>query len=145
MTLVVDANVLFVQADADSPAHESMSALLHDETGRLVTTEAVLAEADYLILRRLGVDAELAFLDDVAAGTFEVECLNDAERRTAAGLARRHRDLELGYADASLIALAARLGTRRIATFDERAFRVVTPLQGGAFTLLPADTDERHG
>jgi hypothetical protein len=24
-------------------------------------------------------------------------------------------------------------------TFDERAFRAVTPLQGGSFTVLPAD------
>jgi hypothetical protein len=31
------------------------------------------------------------------------------------------------------------LRTRRLVTFDERAFRTVTPLQGGAFTVLPAD------
>jgi uncharacterized protein len=36
-------------------------------------------------------------------------------------------------------AVAHKLGTRRILTFDERHFRVVRPLQGGVFTLLPAD------
>ena len=43
-------------------------------------------------------------------------------------------------ADASLVALAARLGTTSIATFDERHFRAMQPLTGEpAFTLLPVD------
>jgi predicted nucleic acid-binding protein len=44
-----------------------------------------------------------------------------------------------GHADASVAVLAARFGTRRILTFDERHFRAITPLQGGHFTILPAD------
>jgi len=39
----------------------------------------------------------------------------------------------------TLIVLAHRYGTRTLATLDERCFRAVTPLQGGAFTLLPID------
>ena len=35
--------------------------------------------------------------------------------------------------------LAERYATRRLLTFDERAFRSVPPLQGGSFTILPAD------
>jgi len=104
-----------------------------------VTSEAVAAEADYLILTRLGVDAELAFLRDLAEGTFSVECLDRSERRAAAELAQRNRDLALGLADASLVMLARRHGTTRIATMEERAFRAVTPLQGGNFTVLSAD------
>jgi hypothetical protein len=39
-----------------------------------------------------------------------------------------------------LLALAARLETTRIATLDERHFRVIRPLTGeAAFTLLPTD------
>jgi hypothetical protein len=34
---------------------------------------------------------------------------------------------------------ASRYETDRIVSFDERRFRAVTPLQGGAFTILPAD------
>ncbi|HVC78911.1 MAG TPA: hypothetical protein VNL35_00225 [Chloroflexota bacterium] len=51
----------------------------------------------------------------------------------------RYRDLRLGLSDASLAILAYRYQTRRILTFDERAFRPVTPLQGGSFLILPAD------
>ena len=61
MVLVVDAGALYAQADADETQHEAVSAILVHEQAPLVTTELVVAEVDYLILRRLGVTAELGF------------------------------------------------------------------------------------
>lgn len=107
----------------------------------MVTSAIAIAEADYLIMVRLGIDVELAFLDDLAEDTFLVEYLSRDELVTARDLALRHRDLKLGLADASMVVLAHRYGTRRMVTFDERAFRTVAPLQGGSFTVLPADTE----
>jgi hypothetical protein len=49
----------------------------------------------------------------------------------ASSLHDRYVGLDLGLADLSLIVLAL--------TFDERDFRPVSPIQGGAFTLLPTD------
>ena len=104
-----------------------MVEILEEERGPLVTSEVAVAEADYLILTRLGIDVELAFLDDLAEGTFLIECLTREELGVARVRARRHRDLELGLADVSLVVLARRYRSRRILTFDERAFRTVTP------------------
>jgi predicted nucleic acid-binding protein len=139
VALVVDAGALYAQADADEPRHAAVVEVLRTERETLVTTELAVAEADYLILDRLGLDVELAFLDDLAEGTFVTECLTRSELLTARTVVKRYADLRLGLADASLVVLAERLRTRRILTFDERAFRVVEPLGGGAFTVLPAD------
>ncbi len=139
MALIIDAGGLYAQADRADPAHEAVIEVLKEERGPLVTSGIAAAEADYLILSRLGIDTELAFLDDLAEGTFILEGLTRDEIGVARGLARRYGDLELGLADVSLIVLARRYGTRRIVTFDERAFRTVEPLQGGSFTVLPAD------
>jgi predicted nucleic acid-binding protein len=139
MSLLLDAGALYAQADRLDPRHAAIAEVLRTEAEPLVTSAITLAEADYLILSRLGIDVELAFLEDLAEGTFQVECLTRAELRLALDLARQYRDLEIGLADASLVVLAQRLRTRRLVTFDERAFRTVTPLQGGAFTVLPAD------
>lgn len=139
MALVVDAGALLAQADADEPRHRAVVDLLRAERETLVTTELAVAEADYLILERLGVDVELAFVEDLEAGTFVVDCLSRDELRTARSIVERYRDLHLGLADASLVVLAQRYSTTRIVTFDERAFRTVVPLQGGTFTVLPAD------
>lgn len=139
--LIVDAGALYAQADADEPEHDAVSGVLLAERGELVTSQFVVAEADYLIMRRLGVDVELGFLEDLAQGTYIADTLAPAELAIARDIAARYRDLELGLADASLVVLANRWGTRRILTLDERAFRTVTPLQGGSFTVLPADTE----
>ena len=139
MALVVAAGALYAQADADEPRHADVARVLLNERELLVTTELAVAEADYLILDRLGPDVELAFLEDLIGGTFVVECLTRDETERARGVLEQYRDLRLGLADASLVVLAQRHGTTRVLSFDERAFRAVAPLQGGAFTVLPAD------
>ena len=139
MALVVDASALYAQADRSEPRHQDVTSILRAEQGTLVTTELAAAEADYLILERLGVEAELAFVLDLAEGTFVVDCLDRDELSKARDVVAGYRDLRLGLADASLVVLAARYATTRILSFDERAFRTVTPLQGGSFTVLPAD------
>ncbi len=139
MALILDAGALYAQADRTEPSHRNVAVLLRREHGPLVTTELTVAEADFLILDRLGIEVELAFVDDLAEGTYIVECLRREELKVARDLARKYRSLKLGLAVCSLIVLAYRYRTRRIVTFDERAFRRVPPLQGGAFTVLPAD------
>ena len=139
MVLLLDAGPLYAQADRADPHHRQVAAILRAEREPLIASALAVAEADYLILTRLGLDVELAFLEDLAEGTFQLECLTRTELGTALGVARRYRDLALGLADASLVVLAQRFRTRRLLSFDERAFRTVVPLQGGTFTLLPAD------
>lgn len=90
-------------------------------------------------MTKVGVDAELLFLDEVARGAYQIQQFGAEDIGDAAQLMRRYRDLKLGLADASLVVLAARAGTNRLLTLDERHFRAVRPLRGGAFTILPAD------
>jgi len=139
MALVVDAGALYAQADIDDPGHAAVRSTLLEERDELVTSELAVAEADCLILDRLGPEAEAAFLDDLVEGTYVVECLDRPALAAARDLIARYRDLRIGLADASLVVIAERYGTRRILSFDERAFRAVAPLQGGAFSILPAD------
>jgi predicted nucleic acid-binding protein len=140
VALILDASALYAQANRSDADHLAVANVLREERGTLVTTELVVAEADYLLLTRLGLETEFAFLEDLAEGTFVIECLTRGELGLARDLARSYRDLRLGLADCSLIVLAARYRTTRIATLDIRHFRAVTPLQGGHFTLLPADS-----
>ena len=94
---------------------------------------------DHLLARRGGHSARRPFLEDLGAGRYVVECLRPEDYRVVAELEARYADLSPGLADLAVVLLAYRLRTRRIATFDERHFRVMRPLDGGAFTLLPAD------
>jgi len=130
--------VLYGAADAADPEHSAVLPLLEGWAGELVVSAFTAAEADHLILSRLGVDAELALLDDLAL-TYIVQALDARELKTAREICARYRDLELGLADASMVVLAERWATDAIATFDQRHFRTVTSQAGVPFRLLPAD------
>jgi uncharacterized protein len=135
--LLVDAGPVVAMADRRDPRRLPARQALRGERGPLIVSAQVTAEIDYLMGDRIGPHASHAFLEDLAAGRFRVECLLPNDYETVADLNERYSDLELGLADLSLIVLGERFGCTRIATFDERHFRAVRPLQGGAFTLLP--------
>jgi predicted nucleic acid-binding protein len=52
-------------------------------------------------------------------------------------LVLRYQDLPFGTVDASVVAVAERLGVREVITLDRRHFSVVRPLRVPAFALLP--------
>jgi uncharacterized protein len=105
----------------------------------LVTTPLVLVEIDHLMRARRNPRATAAFRAEIVAGTVSVEWWPSAAVE-AVEIAELYRDLGVSLTDASLVALADRLETPRIATFDERHFRAMTPLRrASAFTLLPLD------
>lgn len=139
MTLIVDAAPLVALADEREPSRERILELLLAEQGRLFIPAPVTAEIDYLLGQRFGASARLAFLTDMAARRYQAPALEPSDYQLAVQLEHQYADLELGLADASVVILAGRLDTARILTFDERHFRAVRPLQGGHFTLLPAD------
>jgi len=78
-----------------------------------------------------------ATLQSIADGLLTVEPVLDSEWSRIAELAKQYRDLPLGMADASLVALAERHNARETATLDHRHFSVVRPGHVPSFTLLP--------
>lgn len=139
MTLVIDAAPLVALADENEPLRNAILAVLRAERGRLFIPAPVTAEVDYLLGQRFGPSARRAFLEDLAERRYESPALEPRDYRVALELDRRYASLDVGLADLSVAVLAHRLGTRQIVTFDQRHFRVLRPLQGGTFRLLPAD------
>ena len=135
--LVVDTGPLVATADRDDADHEACRALLEGDEGPLVTTAMVIAEAAYLIDRQLGVEAEAALYDSIIDGTLQVEDLIPADWQRVRELVDQYANLRLGGTDASLVAIAERLGVTRLASLDHRHFRVVRPRHLDAFELVP--------
>ena len=139
MTLVVDAGPLVALADAHEPDRDHILDLLQSERGSLFVPAPVTAEIDYLLGRRFGPPARRAFVEDLAARRYAVPSLSATDHADALDLDRRYADLDVGLADLSIAVVARNVDTRRVLTFDERHFRLIRPLQGGSFELLPAD------
>ncbi|MEX0790982.1 MAG: PIN domain-containing protein [Actinomycetota bacterium] len=137
--VVVDTSVILAFMNSTDAHHSAVSTWMAAETQDLATTPLIVAEADRLVAARGGRQALSALRSDLAAGAYLVDWWPQA-MGAAVQVAERYADMALGLADASLVVLADRLGTIRIATLDERHFRAVQPLSGaGAFHLLPED------
>ena len=97
----------------------------------------VLPEVTYLLARRIGSVAELAFTRAVAAGEFVLEPLLFEDVARAADLMAVYADAPIGFVDASVTAVAERLGLVSLLTTDRRHFSLVRPQHVSAFRLLP--------
>ncbi len=137
--IVLDTSFVFALLHGDDTRHREAADFYLKVDSGFATTPLVLAEIDHLLHSRAPRAATRAFHDEVRAGSLGVEWWSQLDVQ-AAEIADRYADLGLGLTDASLVALAGRLETRRMASFDERHFRAVKPLTGdSSFELLPAD------
>jgi uncharacterized protein len=139
MAAIADSGALYGLYNRRDRHHRALRAAIVREPGAILVPSAILSEVDYLLGAKLGVQAEIDLLDDILAGAFTLEPFTLTDLRRSRELIDQYSTLDLGLADAAVIAAAERVGTRRILTVDERHFRVVRGADGKPFTLLPAD------
>ena len=122
-SVVVDSGFFIALFDEGDRLHTRCRRFLQGYNGRFLTTEAVLTEAMALLsvvqqarcLRWLG--------DAVQANLLRVD-RDPPDFRVLEKLARKYADQPMDFADASVVALASRLGIREVLTADRRDFSV---------------------
>lgn len=134
--VIVDTSALLAFFDASEPDHGAVSEVFA-AADALVVSPYVVAELDYLVATRHGMDSELAVLDELAGGAWDLAAFGEEELRRARGVIASYKDQEIGVADASSVVLAERYRTRTIASLDHRHFDVLRSLDGGYFEVLP--------
>jgi hypothetical protein len=132
---IVDAGPLYAAADSDDRDHDACLATLARTDLRLVVAALVVAEATYFVGTRLGPQAERTFLEGL--GELDIEGPSEEDFPRMAELVEQYRDFPLGGTDASVVALAERLGAPAIVTLDRRHFAAIRPRHRDAFELLP--------
>jgi hypothetical protein len=136
--IIVDTGPLVALLDSDDRHHHRCRTWLADNTDPLVVPVPVLTETCYFIERDSGPGLEAAFLDTFGSGrAFEMIDLRPDDWVRARDLIRTYADLPLGVVDASVVAVAERLGATQIATLDVRHFSIVRPSHVPNFQLLP--------
>lgn len=141
--LIIDTSGYLAGTAAKHPLSEAIREVLRAVAEPPVVSPLVLAEIDYMVLDKVGVEQELAVIDDLTSGAYEIADLDVDDVRAARSLAARHRDLKIGITDALNAVLADRYDTNEILATDQRHFRVITPLSRkfDAFRILPADRE----
>jgi predicted nucleic acid-binding protein len=135
--VIADTSGLLAFYNAAEPAHERVRAVVESANEPLVVSPFVIAELDYLLATRVGVAAELAVLEELGSGAYQLPSLTATDLAACAQIVRRYRDQEIGVTDASLVVLAKRFDTRSILTLDRRHFDVLKSLEGKRFVVVP--------
>lgn len=135
--VLVDASFLVSVYDRSEPYHAFCMRALQEVVAPLVTCEAVVAEAIYL-LRNTPRAAEF-ILKSIASRDLLIPFSISESAAEVLALHTKYRDTPCDFADACLIHMAGELSTGDILTLDSdfkhyrwrrnRAFRLLIPLE----------------
>jgi predicted nucleic acid-binding protein len=137
--IILDTSGLLAAIDASQTDHVAAAAALRAASAPRSLSPFVLAELDYLLTTKVSELTARRLLREVASGAYQLESFGADDVAAAVAVLDRFPGLELGLADASLVVLADRYGTRDILTLDARHFRTLRDAKGRAFRILPAD------
>ena len=125
MSILLDSGIVYAYYDRSDAWHARARKLIESEQRGLILPAAVIPEVDWLLGQRLGRRSRLTFYDGISEGYYLVADLPRAAYPRIAELNRRFADLDLGFVDAAVVAIAEALGLTRIATTDRRHFAPV--------------------
>jgi predicted nucleic acid-binding protein len=135
--VLVDTGILYALADIDDAWHESVKEFLQTMTETLVVPVTVLPEVCYLLNTHLGQESERKLIASILQGELRIEGLTNDDFRRSFQLLETYSDLNIGFVDASLVAMAERLKIHRLLTTDRKHFSIIRPRHCPTFELLP--------
>jgi predicted nucleic acid-binding protein len=136
--LICDTGGLLDYLVESAPDHWLFRKTINQARARYVPA-LVLAELDYFLREKR--DAMQLFMRDLAQGAFTYAPPDLHDLARAMEIDERFSDLGLGLTDASVVALAERVGVLRIATRDVRHFAAVRLRDGRSLELAVDPTN----
>ncbi len=133
MSILADTSGIITLLDASDPQYQQATRYVSD----LVIAQSILCEVDYLATKYYGAHASRRFFASVAKGDFTLLPLNSEDIKRTYEIMEQYADAEIGFVDASLVALAEKHSIRRVLTLDKRHFDMLRPKGLGYLELLP--------
>ena len=119
--VLADTGYWLALANARDRWHQAAVSVTRQLDEHLVVTWPVVTETCHLLLSRLGVQAELRFIEQVSTNV-EIHELGQEHLGAIRVLMEKYADLPMDLADASLVVAATELGEGRILSTDQRDF-----------------------
>ncbi len=135
--VAIDTGVIFALADQSDSWHVRCARFLEGNRGTLIVSCAVIPEACYLLNRYLGAAAEVAFLQSLSLGEMSVDHFVNEDLSRCVELMEKYERLNLGFVDASVVAMCERRKVFDILTTDRKHFSVVRSKLDQPFQLFP--------
>jgi predicted nucleic acid-binding protein len=137
VALILDTGPLYASLDRSDDDHARCRSLIEEADEPLLIPAPVLVEVEYLIHRSLHPGVLVALLSDIESGAYDVAALAASDYRRVRELCDRYADADIGFVDASVLAIVERLEEQKLATLDHRHFGILRPRHVDTLRLLP--------
>lgn len=122
MTLLLDTGIVYAYYDRSDRWHGAAVELLAAERGGLLLPAPVVPEVDHLLAARLGSGARRLFYRGLLETSYLLVDLAQERLSRVFEIEAQFADLDLGFVDSAIVALAETLDVPRVATADRRHF-----------------------
>ncbi|MCD6569763.1 MAG: PIN domain-containing protein [Deltaproteobacteria bacterium] len=136
-SVIMDTGILYALADRKDKWHSPSAKFVKQFRGKLIVPSTVIPEVCYLINTYLGRSAEQVFIRALADWEFAIEHFTHNDLVRCLDVLEVYVDANIGFVDASLVAISERLNIPRILTTDRRHFSMIRPNHCTGFELLP--------
>ncbi|MHB8276401.1 MAG: type II toxin-antitoxin system VapC family toxin [Candidatus Humimicrobiaceae bacterium] len=134
--VLTDTSFLIATVDKSDKNHRRAADYLNKNSSlTYVIAFTTVQEVCNLINLNISREVEILFLNEVIKN-FNIELIENADIERAADILDRYINLEIGFADAVFTAIAERLKTNNILTFDKGNFSRMVPAGFKKFNIL---------
>lgn len=134
---IIDTGIIYAISDKDDSWHKRVKNFIENSDDILILPSTVVPEACYLLNSYLSIDVERRFINSLIIGELKIEHFTKEDLKRINELLKTYSDINIGFVDASIVAIAERLKATRILTADRRHFSAIKPSHCPSFILLP--------
>lgn len=136
MFAVADTSYVLAVAIETERMHRHCLAV-HRQQDIIYLPQTTLAEIGYFLTQYYGNEAMARFLVQLPQTKYRLVALEAADIVRTANLLQQYADTRVDFVDATIAAVAERLGITRILSLDQRDFHVIRPRHLDYFEILP--------
>lgn len=133
--IIADSSYWLALANSRDQYHQLVLAKTKTLNDALITTWPVLTETCHLLLLRMGVKAQIRFIQQVEEFA-DLFVLEPKHLKRCSELMEQYKNLPMDLTDASLVVLAEHLGEGKILSADRRDFNAYSWNNQQPFTNL---------
>ena len=136
MQVILDTSAVIGLMDKNYKKHAILKKIFIEKEDLFILPSTAIGEICYMLNSRFGSKIELAFLYEIIKASFQLELLKDMDIIRIIEILKKYDTLNIGYVDASIIAIAERLKVNKILTLDRKHFEIVAPRGFDCFDIL---------
>lgn len=127
MQVILDTSAIIALSDKRHHLNKEIIDLVSQKETICIIPSTVTVEVCQLLKYRFGSKYEKKFLEEIDKSSFIMEIVTFKDISRILQILSKYDDLNAGYVDSSIVAIAERLGTNKLATLDRKHFSVLIP------------------